>query len=196
MSETLHKSTKARNPELTREAVIVGVMSGKTEQQIADELGVDRTWVAKIKAKPEVRKRIQERIADRYSLTDNEVIGTLAAQMRADVTDLFDKDGGFSIPALRRKRLGFLVKKIKVRRVVEGRDEDATPVDIIEIELHSQQQAAISLAKILGIEQEPAPNTQRLEAAVQDFITRTGKTRIEAIEFLKPHIPQISELVH
>jgi uncharacterized protein YgbK (DUF1537 family) len=79
MSDSLHKSTKSRNPEMTREAVIVGVMSGKTEQQIANELGVDRTWVAKIKAKPEVKKRIQERIADRYSLTESEVIGTLTA---------------------------------------------------------------------------------------------------------------------
>lgn len=36
----------------------------------------------------------------------------------------------------------------------------------------------------------------RAETAVQEMMQRTGKTRAEAIELLKPHIPQISELVH
>jgi AraC-like DNA-binding protein len=37
---------------------------------------------------------------------------------------------------------------------------------------------------------------ERAERAVDQFMERTGKTRLEAIEHLKPHIPQISELVH
>ena len=37
---------------------------------------------------------------------------------------------------------------------------------------------------------------ERAEAAITDFVQRTGKTRAEAIEFLKPHIPEISTLVH
>lgn len=37
---------------------------------------------------------------------------------------------------------------------------------------------------------------QRAETAIEEFISRTKKSRSEAIEFLKPHIPQISELVH
>lgn len=36
----------------------------------------------------------------------------------------------------------------------------------------------------------------RAEAAIAEFIKQTGKSREEAIQFLKPHIPQISELVH
>lgn len=36
----------------------------------------------------------------------------------------------------------------------------------------------------------------RAELAVVDVMQKTGKTRPEAIELLKPHIPQISELVH
>jgi N-methylhydantoinase A/oxoprolinase/acetone carboxylase beta subunit len=36
----------------------------------------------------------------------------------------------------------------------------------------------------------------RAELAVEDFIRRTGLGRAEAIEHLKPLIPQISELVH
>ncbi len=36
----------------------------------------------------------------------------------------------------------------------------------------------------------------RAEAAVVELMKRTGKSRPEAIELLKPHIPQISELVH
>lgn len=36
----------------------------------------------------------------------------------------------------------------------------------------------------------------RAETAVQEMMQRTGKNRAEAIELLKPYIPQISELVH
>ena len=36
----------------------------------------------------------------------------------------------------------------------------------------------------------------RAEAAVAEVMKRAGKERAEAIELLKPHIPQISELVH
>ena len=36
----------------------------------------------------------------------------------------------------------------------------------------------------------------RAETAVAEFMKQTGKTREEAIQFLRPHIPQISELVH
>lgn len=36
----------------------------------------------------------------------------------------------------------------------------------------------------------------RAEAAVVEFMKQTGKSREEAIRFLRPHIPQISELIH
>lgn len=36
----------------------------------------------------------------------------------------------------------------------------------------------------------------RAEAAVSELMRQTGKSRTEAIELLKPHIPQISDLVH
>lgn len=36
----------------------------------------------------------------------------------------------------------------------------------------------------------------RAEIAITEMMTKTGKTRGEAIEFLKPYIPQISDLVH
>lgn len=37
---------------------------------------------------------------------------------------------------------------------------------------------------------------QRAETAVEEYMRQTGKNRQAAIEALKPHIPQISELVH
>lgn len=36
----------------------------------------------------------------------------------------------------------------------------------------------------------------RAEIAITEMMGKTGKTRTEAIEYLKPFIPQISELVH
>lgn len=36
----------------------------------------------------------------------------------------------------------------------------------------------------------------RAEVAVADVMQRTGASRAEAVDLLKPHIPQISELIH
>lgn len=37
---------------------------------------------------------------------------------------------------------------------------------------------------------------EKVELAIAEFVRRTGRSREDAIQYLKPHIPQISELVH
>ena len=102
--------------------------------------------------KPEIAKRIQQRIAEAKNLTPNEIIGTLAAQMRADIADFFDAGGNVDIDRIRQHGLGPLVRKFKVRRTCEGSGEDKMPSEILEFELYDAQEAASKLAKIMSIE--------------------------------------------
>ncbi len=139
-----------------------------------------RVEAARLLTNANIQRRIAERIDDAASVSANEVIGTLAAQMRADATDLFDESGAFDIEKLREARLGHLIKKIKVKRYAEGPREAQEPVDIIEIELHSQQAAAVQLCKVLGIEQEPARNKGELARKMLRKLISAGKTKEQA----------------
>jgi hypothetical protein len=197
MSEDSQNYTKQSRAELRREAVVDGVMKGKTERQMADELGVTREMVAKIKANPKVQKRIRERVADSYSLTEGEVVGTLVSHMRADITELFDGEGRFDIPSIRRRRLGHLVKKLKVRRIVEGKDEDAQPVDIIELELHNQQSAAVQLCKVLGIEQAPhdVGEAERLRRAAESLAEKYQLPLAQVLQDMVNEKPELASVL-
>lgn len=144
--------------KIRRAQVEAGVIAGKPVKQIAKDAGVCRQRVTQILSEPEFRQRIAARCEDAASLTENEVIGTLANQMRSDVTELFTDSGAFNLQALREKKLGHLIKKIKVKREVESFGDEKYPVDVIEIEIHNSQSAAIQLSKILGIERLPRIN--------------------------------------
>jgi phage terminase small subunit len=135
-----------------------------------------------------IKRRIQARLSDAH-VTANEVIGTLASQMRGDITDLFNESGGFSIQEIRDKGLGHLIKKVKLKREWEdaGEDEAKIPVDIIEIEFHNSQAAAQQLCKVLGIEREPAPNDSDAKKELARVMLEKRMlscTREEAIEEL------------
>jgi phage terminase small subunit len=54
-----------------------------------------------------IQRRIESRVAD-SQVTANEVIGTLASQMRGDITEILADDGSFDVEAIRRKKLGHL----------------------------------------------------------------------------------------
>lgn len=135
-----------------------------------------------------IQRAIAARVAD-ANVQANEVIGTLASQMRGDITELFNEHNGFTIEEIRSKGLGHLIKKVKLRREWEdvGEDEAKVPVDIIELEFHSSQAAAVQLCKVLGIEREPAPNdsdAKRELARVMLEKRMVSCTREEAIEEL------------
>lgn len=128
--------------------------------------------------KPQIARRIQERLNE-ADVTADEVIKTLGSQMRADTTDLFDDHDRFNIQTLRERKLGHLIKKIKFRR--EAAHDSEEPVDIVEVELHSQQAAAAHLSKILGIEQSPAsPETRERDRQVR-FLSYTIKQTREEV---------------
>jgi hypothetical protein len=106
-----------------------------------------------------IKRRIEQRLAEQ-KVTADEVIGTLASHLRADVTDLFDETGILDLQTIRERGLGHLIKKIKRTRRYEGRGEDRQPVDELEIEVNNQQSAAVQLSKILGLERQPVENPE------------------------------------
>jgi phage terminase small subunit len=148
----------------------------------SDEVLASIGWenLRKLEIKRQIEKRVEE-----SEVASNEVIGTLASQMRADVTTLFNESNGFDIQTIKEKGLGHLIKKIKVRREWEsGKDEEKIPVDVIELELHSQQAAAVQLCKVLGIEQEPAKNKGELTKRMLKKLVKSGLTPKQAADDL------------
>src|SRR5262245_30675244 len=91
--------------------------------------------------------RIAARIAE-SGVDPPEVIGTLASHMRADITDFFD---GEYLPELigiaGQRGLGHLIKRIKIRRWVEGKGEDARTVEEIDFEIARDNPAAVQLIR-------------------------------------------------
>ena len=147
--------------------------------------------------KYKIKQFIEERLSEER-ITSDEALQILAAHARADVADLFDESGRFSLDHLRRYRLGHLIKKIKCKRVIEGSGEDATPVEVIEVELHSSQTAIAQLCKIKGWEQIPAVNDRdriTADAVIASYLERhPGATRAEAVEFCSPIVPEVGRL--
>jgi hypothetical protein len=180
--------------------VAAGVIAGKKDAEIAAEIGVTRERVSRIKAEPDFQERIAARVLAAASVSDKEVIGTFADQMRADVTQILTQDGRFDLEHIRDSKVGHLIKKIKARRVWEGKGEDFHPVDIIEVELHNAQAATIELAKILGLYKEAGKNPhderKKAEALILQWMNETGGSRDEAIKWLSPHIPEVSSLIN
>ena len=194
-----HKKSQIK-ADVRRAKVAEGVIAGKKDAEIAAEIGVTRERVSRIKAEPDFQERIAARVEAAASLSDKEVIGTLANQMRADVTQILTQDGRFDLDHIRQSNVGHLIKKIKARRVWEGKGEESEPVDIIEVELHNAQTAAMKLAEILGLNKQPAENPHderaRIEAAIEQWMKDTGGSREKAIEYLSPFMPEVTKFVN
>jgi hypothetical protein len=112
-----------------------------------------------------VRERIRQ-LEEESGVSAAEVVGTLAAHMRGDVTDALPQDDPF---VLRVKDAGIshLIKKVKF---------DKETGKLTEVEFHDSQAAARTLGKYKGLEQAPKENdadVRRKTDAVLGVIERT-----------------------
>lgn len=107
---------------------------------------------------PETQKRINKRLAHAFTMPIAEPIGILVQQARASIDDLLDESG--QITREKVKENGHLVKKLKTKRVIEGKGDDAREVEYTEVELYSAQVAADKLCEITGLKRpaEVQPN--------------------------------------
>lgn len=118
------------------------MVSGVALRRIAPQFGTSektlrrhRQCIARILQNAELAKQL-ETIA-----TVKEVLEALTWQMRSNALDLFDEQGQFSLEDIRRRGLGKMLKSITFRREANS----AEPVDVVKIEIHSQQLAAMAL---------------------------------------------------
>jgi hypothetical protein len=102
--------------------------------------------------RPEVRRRIRERIAESRVSAD-EILGTLASFMRGRIGDFFDDSGNFSIEIAKERGVDHLLKTITTttREIQATKTAPAQTVRTYRGQLHSPIQAAVALARIFGI---------------------------------------------
>jgi len=103
--------------------------------------------------RPDVQRHIQQRIAESRVSAD-EILGTLAAFMRASPAGFFDQEGNFSIEAAKQNGVDHLLKSISqtTREIESTNGKPAQVLRSYRATLHSPIQAAVALARILGID--------------------------------------------
>ena len=118
------------------------------------------SWLLK---KPEIIRRIRERMLEGARVHTDEILGVLATSMRANIMDVIDEDGQVDLEAIRALDLGHLISKVTiVKKQVALRGnpagDDKAEAQTVKIELQSHPEAATHLAKILRADDSRARN--------------------------------------
>jgi phage terminase small subunit len=103
--------------------------------------------------KPNIRGRIRERVSE-AQVEANEVIGTLASHMRADIGDVMPDN-----PVVRQAKavgLSHLIRKVVVKEYFDKSKQAV--VTETTVELHNSQTAAKQLCAVMGLEVAAAKN--------------------------------------
>jgi phage terminase small subunit len=116
-----------------------------------------------------IQERIQERIEDAKVQT-NEVIGTLASHMRADLADILTDNE--VLQQAKEVGLSHLIKKMKTtERFTKGGERIVTH----EFEMYSAQEAAKQLCAVFGLNKLPAANpNEAAREALRAVLSETG----------------------
>src|ERR1700736_1817988 len=98
--------------------------------------------------RPDIQERIAHRLKD-AGFDTKEVIGTLVAQMRADIGDLLDDDGNLDLAAARAAEATHIVKKLKIRtKAIPVKGGEPITETTCEVELYDSLRAATQLSRI------------------------------------------------
>lgn len=137
-----------------------------------------------------VRKELENRIAAGAMCTPGEVVGTLALHLRSDLSDVlsvpFTGDALEWAEELKKRGLGKLLKKLKLRRRWESRGDEKIAVDEIEIETYSAQEAASKLAKIFGLEISPKLHPEDADLANRSLDWLESQAKLLAERYNRP----------
>jgi hypothetical protein len=183
------KQSKKRLSHKEEKFVEGYIANGGNATQAAKDAGYSensaRVTASRMLTKANISERIQDRLKEQKVTTD-EIVNTLAAQMRGAITDVLPDDGGL-ISQIKKQKLGHLIRKIKLRREVEPGTQKQ--YEVVELEIHNSQTAAAILAKIKGLEQAPAENEKdKVERVIDNYIAlhRKGlKSQLNANEITK-----------
>lgn len=139
-----------------------------------------------------IQERIQQRIEDAKVQT-NEVIGTLASHMRADMADILPDN-----EVLQEAKLAGLSHLIKKMKTTERFTKDGERIVTHEFEMYSAQEAAKQLCAVFGLNKLPATNPndaarEALRAILSETdLTEDAARRIVASRFGIPEHELIS----
>jgi len=155
----------------------------------------------------DVQARIKARIAEAKVETD-EIIGTLASQMRTNPLDMIDSAGRFSLEQARERGLGHLIKGLTItRRTVPGEEGSMEIVETTKLEFHNSQAPGAQLSQIRSIEQQPAENEHTRRRRLEEYrrmLTRLkaeaeqqgeALTTQQAVEALKAYLPDFDAVL-
>jgi len=101
--------------------------------------------------KPQIVARVTQRMCDAKIHTD-EVIGTLAAQMRGDMADVLPDNE--IVKRARERGVSHLIKKLTVKRYYP---KNGDTVETTTVEMYSSQEAARTLCAVFGGNRETFP---------------------------------------
>lgn len=157
-------------------------------------------------AKPYIASRVRERL-DGLQATTDEVLNLLADHLRVDIGDFdgcINEDGSLDLKEAKERGVSRLVKKIRSHTTFrDDKDGNTTKEVRSEIEFHDSQSAAMGLAKILGIQQQPRKNEKDLEdmrkimlEAVADARATLGLDEESARIWVKQNITELATWVN
>src|SRR5262249_48337599 len=139
--------------------------------------------------RPAVQERIRARVSQ-AQVNPDEVIGSLASQMRADVTECLGPDGAFSVDLARQNGLGHLLKvSTTIHRKQDEHGFLRTIGDATKIEFLSPQAAALQLARIGAI---PGPNPSPAGASDQADVDETLEMLERTVALTMTEFPDMS----
>jgi phage terminase small subunit len=111
--------------------------------------------------KPEIVRRIRERMIEGARVHTDEILGVLANNIRGNIMDVIDEDGQVDLEAIRALDLGHLIRKVTiVKKQVALRGnpagDDKAEAQTVKIELQSHPEAATHLAQLLRADDSDA----------------------------------------
>ncbi len=116
-----------------------------------------------------IQQRIRERIED-AKIQTNEVIGTLASQMRADIAEILPDNE--ILQQAKERGLSHLIKKMKT---TERFTKDGERIVTHEFEMYSAQEAAKQLCAVFGLNKLPGVNpNDAAKEALRAILSETG----------------------
>lgn len=185
------KKPSKRRLTVKQEKFVEGVLRHGNATKAASDAGYSpktaRVIASQNLTKLNIQERVKERIAESH-VEGNEVIGTLASQMRGSLADIVPEDE--LLKTARENGVDHLIKKLKVHtRYIpqKGHDEEGNPMLPIrevthEFEIYSSQEAAKQLAGIKGLVKELGKNPEdAARSALAEFLAKNPKAKREEI---------------
>lgn len=156
------------------------VANGGNGQKAAEDAGFasgasGAVLASRLLRREDVQERINERLAS-ASVLPQEIVGTLAEQMRGDITDALPQDDPL-VMRVKAAGVSHLIRKLKI---TTSRLTGETTYDV---EFYDAQAAARTLGKYKGLEQAARENdadVRRKTDAVSNLIERTYQASVDA----------------